>query len=163
MTEFLVDSCVMLEILKIDESLLHLVGRIGRPVFAEVIRSEVPSLTNDIIDTYNIKIVEGDLEDFDRASLESRTGALSFQDIFCVLTAQRYGYTCLTMDKKLYEKCQALHVPVLRFCALLLRLVQEGVLGKSDARAYAEKSFQQNAWVSKNVLNDFLRKLNPLE
>ena len=162
MTEFLLDSCVMIEILHVEESLLYRIGKIGQPTFVDAMLGEVPMLTDDLIDTFDIKIVEADWEDMTCASLESQSGPLSFQDILCYLTAKRHGFTCLTMDKKLYEKCQSLGIPVLRFLALLLHLVQKGVLTKTEAREYARKSCQRNPRMVPAVFNDFLEKLDSL-
>ena len=83
MTEFLLDSCVMIEILHVEESLLYRIGKIGQPTFVDAMLGEVSMLTDDLIDTFDIKIVEADWEDMTCASLESQSGPLSFQDILC--------------------------------------------------------------------------------
>lgn len=162
MTNFLLDSCVIIEILSIDETILYTIGRVNPPIFVDAMLDEVPPL-DDLINTSVLKIVEADNEDLAKAAEESEHGPLSWQDILFYLTAQRHGFTAVTMDKKLWQKCEALNIPTLRCFQLLLFLVKNGVLEKSQVLSFVQKSQESNSRVAPEILKTFLKKLNELE
>lgn len=162
MTDILLDACVMLEILRIDETILHYIGRFARPTFISKMLSEVPSLTEEVIETYGIKVIDAHWEDIVQSSIDSNTGPLSRQDILFFLTAKRLGDTCITMDQKLYERCISNDVPVYRFFALLKLLVSKKIITKNQAREYVYQS-QNNPWIGDDVINEALRMFEEKE
>ena len=76
------------------------------------------------------------IEDAFRAS--SMTGATSFYDNICMLTAKRHGFTCVTNDKRLRNLCKRNGVSILCGLELIARVHKAGGMPYENALTLAQ-------------------------
>lgn len=156
---YLLDSCIMIDFLRVDESLLGYINRIGQPAFMDIMRPEVPFLKQEHIERWNIHVVESHREDIAKALEKSNETSLSFEDCIFYLTAMRHDFTCVTMDGRLRKQCLECGLRVYRSLGLLLLFVNEKIMGKYDAECYAKEFHTNNTRITDNVLEDFYKNL----
>jgi len=97
----ILDACVLIDFVKADRSVwASITNQVGTiyvisPVVDEVLDIEDENELAEL----GIIIIEPETEDAFIAS--AGTGATSFQDRLCMLTAKRNGFTCVTNDTNL--------------------------------------------------------------
>ena len=84
---------------------------------------------------------------------------LSFEDSLCLQIAKENGWICTTNDKALRKECDKLHVNKMWGLEIMLALNQDGHLSKRDALKVAEKIGEINLRITKEVVENFGKKL----
>jgi rRNA-processing protein FCF1 len=121
--------------------------RIGRSSCDACVTSPAVDEVNEIDDEnelvkLGLVIVEPEIEDAYAA--RGRSGPLSFEDWLCLLTAKRYGLTCVTNDKNLRESCKQEGVPLLWGLELVAELHSAGGIPAKEAETVAQTMQQSN-------------------
>lgn len=158
--DILLDSCVLIDFLKVDRSILELVVKYICPVYiiAPVI-DEVNEIDNEneLIDI-GINIIEPEIEDAYLASKQE--GSLSFIDWMCLFTSKRHSYICVTNDKRLRTVCKQKNISVMWGLELVLNLHSAGGILAKDAENFAKSINKINPkHINNNVLSIFKEKL----
>ena len=140
----LMDACVLIDFIKADRSILELIVKYVGPLH---VISPVVDEVNEIDDEgelveLGLSIVEPEIEDAYAAA--SQIGPTSFQDRLCLLTAKRYGFTCVTNDKNLRKLCEEENVPLSWGLQLLADLHQVGGILPDDALDIAQRIHKAN-------------------
>jgi hypothetical protein len=129
----ILDACVLIDFVKADRSVLASVTKqvgtiyVINPVVSEVLDIEDANELSEL----GIIIIEPEIEDAFKASVG--TGATSFQDRLCMLTAKRNGFTCVTNDTNLRKLCESENVPLLWGLQLILELHKLKGISIADA------------------------------
>lgn len=121
------------------------------------ILDEVRQLSKKEIKELKIKVFEPELNDVIVAS--ERGGPLSFEDKLCLIVSGKENWTCVTNDKNLRKACEEKNIDILWGLDLMLLLNQTGVLSKKEAQDTAEKIKENNAYIKKDIIDSFLKKL----
>ena len=102
--------------------------------------------------------MEGTLEQLLEAGAAG--GALSFADWMCLVLARDRGWTCVTNDNRLRRGCTDAGVGVLWGLQLMVKLVEAGEMGATDAVDVAEAIRETNPWLSKQVVARFREQVH---
>jgi len=159
--EFLIiDANVLIDFCRTERRVLALVTKhVGKVHVAEPVLSEVKQLDRASAETLGINVLTVDFPMLSRAAAASVRSPLRFQDWLCLLVAEQQSWTCVTNDKRLRRECDSRHVAVLWGLQLLLRLVEQRVLGAAEAIDIAEAIYQINRRIPEAVLEAFRRKV----
>ena len=140
----IMDACVLIDFIKADRSVLQLVVKhvgllhVTSPVVDEV--NEIED-ENELIEL-GLVIVEPEMEDAFAAA--GQPGPTSFEDRLCLLTAKRYGFTCVTNDKSLRKVCKEESVHLLWGLELLAELHKAGGIPAKEAEKIAQEIRKSN-------------------
>jgi predicted nucleic acid-binding protein len=155
----IMDACVLIDFIKADRSVLELVVKYVGPLHvASHVIAEVNEIEdeNELVDL-GLIIVEPEIEDAFAAA--TGAGPTSFQDRLCLLTARRYGLTCVTNDKNLRKLCEQEKLPRLWGLELLVELHRCGGIPAEDALDIARKIHVANP---KHISERLLKRLTHL-
>ena len=133
------DTCIIIDFKRVDPTLFSIISRTLGPLsIAETLLEELEKeFSKDIISdikNLGIDIVPVYLADLAMATKESQTGPLSVYDRVCFYTAKRWGYTCITNDKKLRAECEQHKVKVLWGLDIIVQLYQNQGITRKEAR-----------------------------
>lgn len=158
--DVLMDSCVLIDFLKVDRNILELLVKYVCPVHIIVpVIDEVNEIDSEkeLIDI-GINIIEPEIEDAYLAA--EQEGSLSFVDWMCLFTSKRHGYICVTNDKRLRTVFNQKNIPVMWGLELILMLHSAGGILANDAENFAKSINKTNPkHINSNVLSDFTKKL----
>jgi hypothetical protein len=153
----IMDACVLIDFLKSDPSVLQLIVNYVGPIY---VISPIVDEVNDIEDEnelleYGLLIIEPEIED--AYSAASRSGPISFQDQLCLLTAKRFGFTCVTNDQTLRKSCEQNGVPLLWGLEILILLHKSGGINAKEAKIIALAIQNSNPrHITKKIISRFL-------
>jgi predicted nucleic acid-binding protein len=153
----IMDACVLFDFIKAERAVLELVVKHVSPLH---VTSPVVDEVNEIDDenelvALGLIIVEPEIEDAYAAA--GRSGALSFEDWLCLLTAKRHGFTCVTNDKNLRKVCKREGVPVLWGIELIAELHKVGGIPGKEAELFAQAIRRSNPkHVTKKIISRFV-------
>jgi predicted nucleic acid-binding protein len=140
----IMDACVLIDYLKTERFVLELFAKylgpvhVVSPVVEEVKEIDSP----DELIKLGLVIIEPEIEDAFAAA--SQIGPTSFQDMLCLLTAKRHGFTCVTNDKNLRKLCIQERVPLVWGLELLAELHNSGGIPGKDAEGIAQMIRKSN-------------------
>lgn len=103
---------------------------VGQIYLATPVLSEINEIDEGACVELGIILVEPELEHVMLAA--EKKGPLSFQDNLCLILAKEYGWTCVTNDKPLRQKCELEGVPLIWGIELICILVESGGLPLSQ-------------------------------
>jgi hypothetical protein len=105
---------------------------VGRIYLATPVLNKINQIDERDCLELGIILVEPELEQVMLAA--EKKGALSFQDNLCLILAKEHGWTCVTNDKPLRQKCESEGVPLIWGIELICILVESGGLPVEHAR-----------------------------
>ncbi|ABI69538.1 conserved hypothetical protein [Syntrophomonas wolfei subsp. wolfei str. Goettingen G311] len=130
----ILDANVLIDFCVTDISLLSLIcNYVGQIYLPTPIFNEVSEINEDYCNESGIKLVEPELEQVALA-VKEELSSLSFEDKLCLIMAKQNGWTCVTNDKPLRQKCEAEGVPLIWGVELICILVESGGLPAREAR-----------------------------
>jgi len=157
----LMDACVLIDYIKTGSYVLELIVKHVGPVY---VVSPVVEEVNDVeneeeLAELGLTIIEPEVEDaFTAASTQD---SLSFQDKLCLLTAKRYGFTCVTNDKSLRNRCSAAKIPLLWGLELLVTLHKSRGISGDNAIGLARKIHSNNPkHITIKILERFIKNIH---
>jgi predicted nucleic acid-binding protein len=160
----IVDACVVIDFIQADRSVLRLIAEHVGPVHViEPIVEEISHIENseELIELGLTIIEELELED---AYAAVAPGPISFQDRLCLLTAKRYGFTCVTNDKNLRKLCEQEKVPLLWGLELLIELHKVGGISGKEAIQVAQAIRESNSkHITSHIVTDFTGRIRRQE
>lgn len=153
---FIMDACVVIDFINADRNILKAISDfIGSLYVASPIIEEINGIDGEKeLVELGLSVIEPDIEDAYKAGENS--SPLSFQDWICLLTAKRYGFTCVTNDKKLREICNKEGVKTLWGLELIVELYKAGTMTAERALCIARKIHESNPkHISSKILERF--------
>ncbi len=160
----ILDACVLIDFVKADRSVVALITKhVGTIYVISPVVSEVQDIDgeNELL-KLGIIILEPEIEDAFKASVG--TGATSFQDRLCMLTAKRNGFTCVTNDTNLRKLCESENVPYLWGLQLILELHKLKGISMSDALHIVNKIHITNPQhITKKIILRFTETISKQE
>lgn len=148
------DANVLIDYVKADEDLIReLVAFWGKVFVPDIVLFEVKQLPFARAEELGLTIIETPL------TLPPGAG-LSGPDRACLHYVLERGWTCLANDRHLRNECIKQSGRVVWGLEMLLILVSDRRITKARARDIAIKINEDNPVITKNVLDDFLEKLN---
>jgi hypothetical protein len=155
----ILDADVLIDYCKTDRSILTLVARHVGPVHvAAPIIGEVKQLDEASASDLGLVVIEPPIELAAQAAAR-RGGRLSFQDRLCLMLAKANGWTCVSNDRQLRLACEAEEVSVLWGLEILALVVDAGGIEPEGAREVAEAIHASNRFITRQVLQRFLRRI----
>ena len=154
------DANVLIDYISVERTLvLRLVSEHLFPIkLPRSILNEVDQLTQDQAEALGMEIVEETIDQIKEAAV--RGGALSHVDKLCFAIARDNQWAIWTSDKPLHKKCKAEDIPVYWGLQLMLELCKSDKLDPTYALETAQKIEQVNKRISKEVVSQFINKLN---
>lgn len=152
----IMDACVLIDFVKADRLVLRLfVKHLGAVHVISPILDEVREIRHEEeITELGLVVVEPELEDAFAAA--GARGPTSFQDRLCLLTAKRFGFTCVTNDTNLRKLCEKESVPILWGLQLLIQLCWAGGISAQGAMGIANEIHRANPkHITKKILQQF--------
>jgi hypothetical protein len=160
----ILDACVLIDFVKADRSVLASVTKhVGTIYVISPVVSEVQDIDgeNELLEL-GIIIIEPETEDAFKASVG--TGATSFQDRLCMLTAKRNGFTCVTNDTNLRKLCESEKVPYLWGLQLILELHKLKGISTPDALHIVNQIHAANPkHITKKIIFRFTENISKQE
>ena len=159
----LADTMAVNDILKAYPNLLPLICQhiaptvIIRPVFREVNRDKLLSITEAECEGLGLTILEPEFVDDMNVAAEKR-GQLSDTDLYCLHICIRFDYTCFTNDAALIAVCEQRGVRFMRTLRPLVELCRLKVLDGGKAIAIADEMVANGARIAPRHIQNF-RKL----
>lgn len=152
------DADVLIDYVSSNKQILEKVSlSISSICVPSPILGEVRQLSKKEAKELKIKIFEPELSDIITAS--ERGGRLSFEDKLCLISAGKNNWTCVTNDKNLRKACEERKIDILWGLDLMLLLNEAGMLSEEEAQNTAEKIKENNAYIKKDIVDSFLKKL----
>jgi len=127
----ILDANILIDFCKCDRTIIKLICTyVGQIYLATPVLSEINEIDEGACVELGIILVEPELEHVMLAA--EKKGPLSFQDNLCLILAKEYGWTCVTNDKPLRQKCELEGVPLIWGIELICILVESGGLPLSQ-------------------------------
>ena len=161
-TVLLADADVLIDYRESELAILALVARhVGRVTVLPSVLDEVEDVTVQDCTELGIEIVAVETERMlQAAAVES---PVSFNDRLCLLTCREEGWTCVTNDGALRRLCERHGVETRFGLALMVDLVEGGVLTRERAEAVAQRIHSSNPLhINERVLSRFFSALDAL-
>lgn len=112
---------------------------------------------SDCVDL-GIILVEPKLEQLFLAS--EKAGPLSFQDNLCLILAKEHGWTCVTNDKPLRQRCEQEGVPLIWGIELICILKESGGIPVEQAKDLILKIQKANPkYITQSIVKKAFRRL----
>ncbi|MGE5417084.1 MAG: hypothetical protein ACM3UZ_10030 [Acidobacteriota bacterium] len=135
----ILDANVLIDFCVTDISLLSLIcNYVGQIYLPTPIVDEVTDVNEDRFVEWGIKIIEPELDQVALAAGEDRS-PLSFEDKICLIMAKQNGWTCVTNDKPLRQKCEEEGIPLIWGIELICILAESGGLPVNSAKEVISK------------------------
>ena len=133
-SQFLIlDANILIDFLKCDRTIIKLIStNVGQVYLATPVLDEISEINDSDCAELGIKLVEPELDQVMLAA--EKKGSLSFQDNLCLILAKSFGWTCVTNDKPLRQKCESEGVTLIWGIELICMLVESGGLPATHAR-----------------------------
>lgn len=160
----MMDACVLIDFINAERAVLELVVKHVGPLY---VISPVVDEVNEIegeseLIALGLNIVEPEIEDAYAAA--GRSGPLSFEDWLCLLTAKRYGFTCVTNDKNLRKFCKQEGVPLLWGLELVAELHKVGGIPGKEAETLAQTIRRSNPkHITEKIVSRFVELIRRQE
>lgn len=140
----ILDACVLIDFLKAERSVLELIVKhVGQLYITSPVVDEIHEIDDENeLAALGMIIVEPEIEDAYAAG--GYSGPLSFEDWLCLLTAKRYGFICVTNDKKLRKLCKQEGVSLFWGLELLTELHKGGGITAIEAETIVQAIRQSN-------------------
>ena len=123
----ILDANILIDFYKCDRTIVKLIcTHVGQIYLATPVLYEINEIDESDCIGLGIVLVEPELEQVMLAS--EGKGPLSFQDNLCLILAKDHGWTCVTNDKPLRQKCELEGVPLIWGIELICILVESGGL-----------------------------------
>jgi len=160
-TIVITDANVLIDYAKTNKRVLLLLSRLFREVKVPYeIFKEVNEITVIDASEYHLDVFYPAIDIiYNAANIKN---ALSFQDNICLMEARKNGWAVITNDRKLKELCEVESIETYWGLQVLMLMVTKGIMTKEVAMNTAAKIADVNAWISKNVIEDFKRKCRDL-
>lgn len=123
-----------------------------------IMREEIRQLSEDEANSLGIRIFEPTFNQLIEANKER--GGLSFQDKLCLIIAKDNNWICVTNDKNLRNKCSEDEVEIMWGLQLTLKLYAGNYISKMEAINTAWEIHKGNSRITKDIVEDFIRKLH---
>ncbi|WP_104373514.1 hypothetical protein [Desulfocucumis palustris] len=124
---------ILIDFCKCDRTIIKLICTyVGQIYLATPVLSEINQIDERTCVKLGIILVEPELEHVMMAAVKK--DPLSFQDNLCLILAKEYGWTCVTNDKPLRQKCKLEGVPLIWGIELICILVESGGLPVEHAK-----------------------------
>ena len=155
----IIDACVLIDLIKADRSALGLIVKHIGPLYVITsVVAEVEQISEADLMDLGLTILEPEIEDAREAG--KRSGALSFEDRLCLLTARRHGLTCVTNDKSLRRACESEDIPLLWGLEPIIDLHKADALSFEAAEAIARAIHESNPkHITQDILARFMKAL----
>lgn len=160
--EFLLDSCIVIDIGHTDPQILDLLPLLGPTHFLNDLKKEADVFKWLDPKEIRLEYLDADFEDIAFANEYVHQTGLSKQDLLCLRTAARHGWTVITNDKTLRNECLREGIPTQYEFYLIFELVKAGILTKAEAGIFIRSVCQSNQRISKTVKQEALNKLTEL-
>lgn len=129
----IMDANILIDFCKCDRTIIKLICTyVGQIYLATPVLSEINEIDEGACVDLGIILMEPELDQVMLAA--EKKGPLSFQDNLCLLLAKEHGWTCVTNDKPLRQKCEIEGVPLIWGVELICILVEFGGLPIEHAR-----------------------------
>lgn len=123
----ILDANILIDFCKFDKTIIKLIcSYVGQIYLATPVLDEINEIDEDDCVELGILLVEPELEQLMMAS--EKKGRLSFQDRLSLILAKDNGWTCVTNDIPLRQKCESEDVPLIWGIELICILVESGGL-----------------------------------
>ena len=123
-----------------------------------VMKEEIRQLSEDEANSLGIRIFEPTFNQINKANKEIK--GLSFEDKICFIIAKENNWTCITNDKNLRNKCYKEGIEIMWGLQLMLELYAEKYICKEEAIDTVWKIHKSNSRITKDIVEDFIRKLH---
>jgi rRNA-processing protein FCF1 len=152
------DANVLIDFLITNEEILMTACTTIFDIYVPVpILREIKQLSEAKAKKLGLKLFEPTIEQLSQSV--STNPRLSFEDSLCLQIAKENGWICTTNDKALRKECDKLNVNKMWGLEIMLILNQEGHLSRRDALKVAEKICEINLRITKEVVENFNKKL----
>lgn len=123
----ILDANILIDFYHCDKTIIKLIcTHVGQIYLATPVLSEVYEIDEGDCVELGVILVEPELEQVILAA--EKIGPLSFHDNLCLILAKENGWTCVTNDKPLRQKCELEGVPLIWGIELICILVESGGL-----------------------------------
>ena len=152
------DANVLIDFLISNEEILTIACRTIFDIHVPVpILREIKQLSEAKAKKLGLKLFEPTEQQLNQSI--SANPRLSFEDSLCLQIAKDNGWICTTNDKALRKECDKLNVNKMWGLEIMVTLNQDGHLSKRDALKVAEKIGEMNLRITKEVVENFGKKL----
>lgn len=128
----ILDANILIDFCKCDRMIIKLIcSYVGQIYLSTPVLAEIKEINEDDCVDLGIIMVEPELNQVMKASVTK--GPLSFQDNLCLIMAKENGWTCVTNDKPLRQKCETEGIPLIWGIELICILVESGGLTMKNA------------------------------
>jgi rRNA-processing protein FCF1 len=155
----MLDANILIDFYKCDRTIVKLICTyVGQIYLATPVLNEINQIDEGDCLELGIKLVEPELEQVMLAA--DKKGPLSFQDNLCLILAKENGWTCVTNDKPLRQKCEIEGVPLIWGIELICILVESGGLPVEHARDIILKIQKINPkYITDNIVEKAFKRL----
>jgi len=142
-----------------DRTIIKLICTyVGQIYLAMPVLNEINWIDESDCVELGIILVAPELEQLMLAA--EKKGPLSFQDNLCLILAKEYGWTCVTNDKPLRQKCELESVPLIWGIELICILVESGGLPVEHAKDIILKIQKANPrYITDNIVENAFKRL----
>jgi len=155
----ILDANILIDFYKCDRTIVKLICTyVGQIYLATPVLDEIKQIDEGDCLELGIKLVEPELEQLMLAA--EKKGPLSFQDNLCLILAKEHGWTCVTNDKPLRQKCEIEGVALIWGIELICILVESGGLPVEHARDIILKIQRINPkYITDNIVEKAFKRL----
>ncbi len=155
----ILDANILIDFYKCDRTIVKLICTyVGQIYLATPVLNEINEINEGDCIELGIILVEPELEQVMLAS--QKKGPLSFQDNLCLILAKEHGWTCVTNDKPLRQKCEFEGVPLIWGIELICLLVESGGLPVEHARDIILRIQKVNPkYITANIVEKAFKRL----
>ncbi|MFP4384575.1 MAG: hypothetical protein ACLFSE_11065 [Spirochaetia bacterium] len=151
------DANILIDLVKVEKELLHLLSKEFNLVVPDLILSEVDGLNESAAEENGLMLMETPLELIEIS--QKKLKGCSFQDTVCFQIARANKWICATNDKKLGRECRKAQVKVVRSFRLLIMLIERKAISRTRAITIAIRMTEINPQLTAEVLKDFIREV----
>lgn len=160
--QYILDSCVLIDIFKADTRILDILPELGPPHFLNAMCEEVPVLKMEDPQGIRLAYVEADFEDIEFANAEEGNSPLSWHDLLCMKTAARRQWRLITNDGALHKRCREENVTANYGFFLIFELVRNGFLSREWGKEFVDSVCRINPRMSGEVRKAAFERLETL-
>ena len=154
----IIDANVLIDYCKSNKKILTLFSeKVCQIYISTIILDEVVQLSEEETEKIGLKLFMPTINQLKEALEDG--GSLSFQDKLCFIISRDENWICVTNDKNLRKKCRENNLEVLWGLDLMLQLNQNKKLSKHEAKQIIEKIRENNLYIKKKIVNEFIKKL----
>ena len=155
----IVDSCVLIDYVSVNPSILSLAARhIGPVIVIGQVLEKFVEFDGLYAMEMGLTVIDPDIGLID-AGL-SHTGGLSGCDRMIFALAKRNGYSCWTNDSKLKETCERSGITAYWGLEVMLLLCESRRLSRAAALKTAQGIGEINGFITDEIMLDFRARLD---